>query len=357
MAGNQVDPRDLRVIAPCLGLKFSGINASMIAVLPEQAKRIRIAAMGFHIPEGIPRIGFWQFCRHCRRGPWRIWHARRNVDMLAGLILRRVFRFRLLLVFTSAAQRSHTWITRFCYHRMDRLIATTAAAASHLEAKAAVVSHGVNTAVFSPPEDRATAWAARGLNGKFGIGTFGRVRPQKGSEEFVEAVIRVLPRRPDWAAVIVGQTTKEFYLFEQRLRARVRDAGLEDRVCFTGFLKRPEDIPDWYRSLSVVVCPSHTEGFGLSCLEAMASGCPVIATRTGAWPELVSDGVDGYLVPCADRDALAAALMRITEDPEKARSMGRQARAKVVDSHRIQSEAEGIQAVYEQLLSVRGMEI
>ncbi len=323
----------------------------MIAVLPEIAKRTGIAVLGFHIPDGIPHIGLGRFGMLCWRGPWRIWHARRNVDMLVGLILRHIFRFRLMLLFTSAAQRSHSWITRFYYRRMDAVIATTSKAASFLERSAVVIPHGVDPDRFSPPSDRASAWAARGLPGIRGIGIFGRVRPQKGTEEFVEAMIRVLPQRPGWTAVIVGQTTAEFQPFERRLRERVRSAGLENRVCFVGFLKDPADVPGWFQSVSIVVCASRREGFGLSCLEAMASGCPVVATRAGAWPELITEGEDGYLVPPGDSAALAEALLKITTDSNVLLKMAEKARQKVLSRYQIAAEADGICSVYRELFS------
>lgn len=351
MEDKSLDPRELRVIAPCLGNRFSGINASLIAVLPEQARHISIATLGFHIAKGIPKISLGQFWRHCRDGRYRIWHARRNIDMLAGLVLRYIFRFKLVLLFTSVAQRRHSWITRFYYHHMDGLIAASSRAASFLDRNAVVIPHGVNTDIFYPPEDRAAAWEARGLKGRYGIGIFGRIRPQKGTEEFVNAMIRVLPQRPEWSVVLVGQTTKEYHPFERHLLAKIRKAGLEDRFHFTGFLKDSSDIPGWYRSLSVVVCPSRVEGFGLPCLEAMASGCPVVATRTGYWPELITEGEDGYLVPCEDTKALTGAIMKITEDPERVSRMGRLAQAKIANRHRIQDEAEGILQVYKQLFS------
>jgi len=352
-----LEPSELRVIAPCLGKRYSGINASMIAVLPELAKHVPIAALGFYVPADLPQIGFRQFLRLGWRGPWRIWHARRNMDMLVGLILRRIFRFKILLVFTSAAQRPHSWITRWYVHRMDALISPTAAAASFLDRPAKVVSHGVNTQVFHPPQDRQAEWASRGLPGRYGIGVFGRLRPQKGTEEFVEAMIRMLPQRPEWTAVLVGQTTKEFLPFEQRLRSRIKEAGLADRVLFTGFLKDPKDVPAWYRAMSVVVCPSRVEGFGLPCLEAMASGCPVVATRTGAWPELIKEGQDGYLVPCQDAGALAEAILKLTADPNRIDQMGRDAREKVAKHYRIEDEAAGIMEVYRRLFADRGMSL
>lgn len=351
MEDKSIDPRTLRVIAPCLGKRFSGINASMIAVLPAQARHIAIAALGFNIPEGIPQISFRRFWRQCRNGRYRIWHARRNIDMLAGLILRYVFRFRLILLFTSSAQRHHSRLTRFYYHRMDGIIATSSIAASFLDRNAVVIPHGVNTDIFYPPEDRAAAWDGRKRTGKYGIGIFGRIRPQKGTGEFIDAMIRVLPERPEWSVVVIGQTTEDFESFERHLRARIQKAGLEDRFHFTGFLEDPNEIPGWYRSLSVVVCPSRVEGFGLPCLEAMASGCAVVATRAGFWPELISDGEDGYLVPVKDTDALKGAIMKVTEDPEHTRKMGQLAREKIVSSYRIEDEAEGILKVYKKLFS------
>src|SRR5262249_13081323 len=150
----------------------------------------------------------------------------------------------------------------------------------------------------------------------------GRIRPQKGTEEFIDAMIEVLPQRPEWTAVLVGETTTEFQAFARRLRRKVEDAGLAGRVHFTGFLKDVNAIPEWYRALKVVVCASRNEGFGLSCLEALASGCPVIATSTGAWPELISDGQDGYVVSCSDTAALSGAIMKLTEDPLRIEKMG-----------------------------------
>jgi mannosyltransferase len=121
-----------------------------------------------------------------------------------------------------------------------------------------------------------------------------------------------------------------------------------------GFIEKQEDIAGWYRSLSVVVCPSRVEGFGLPALEAMASGCPVVATRTGAWPQLINHGQDGYLAPCADTGALKAAIEKITEDPERASLMGQRALEKISRQYGIRNESAGIIAVYKKLFSQRG---
>ncbi|MDH7599801.1 MAG: glycosyltransferase family 4 protein [Sedimentisphaerales bacterium] len=350
---NKVEPI---VINPCLGRRYSGINASLIAVFPHLDKLLPMAVMGLHVPGHIRRIK-WVDLLQQDNSRWRIWHARRNMDMVVGLLLRRGLGLRLLMVFTSAAQRSHTWTTRCYVKKMDAIIAPTRAAASFLSRPAVIVPHGVDTNLFFPPADRAVEWARTGLPGRYGIGVFGRVRPQKGTGDFVDAIMKVLPERPDWTAVIIGQTTAEYAAFQRTLVQRLVNAGLEKRVRFVGFLPNPSQIPGWYRALSVVVCPSRVEGFGLPCLEAMASGCPVVATRTGAWPEIVEDGLDGYLVPCGDVEAMADAIRRITADPSRLAVMGRHARQKIEDRYQITNEAAGIFGVYRQLLAKVGQQV
>lgn len=342
---------DVRVIAPNLGRRFSGVTASIIAVVPPLSRHVPIRVLGRDMPPRVPTISWGELFRHCRRGPWRIWHARRNIEMLAGLALRRLLGFRFVLIFTSAAQRRHTRYTRRLYGRMDRVVATTAAAASYLDRPAVVVPHGVDIRLFLPPEDREAEWRRRGGFGEYGIGIFGRVRPEKGTEELVDALCAVLPSHPGWGAAIVGETTPKHAAFLGRLREKVHDAGLSARVRFVGKVEEFSEIPDWYRAMSVVVAPPWVEGFGLTCLEAMASGCAVVATRTGAFPEIIDDGTNGWLVPCRDAGALTATLASVLGDPERLAEVGRRARAHVERHYTIEGEARALARIYEEALT------
>lgn len=347
------DVREIDVIVPHLKRRHTGVTTTVAALLPVQARQLRIAALGFGLPADWPQISWADLLRHGWRPPthrpFRIWHARRNNEMLVGLLLRRVLRMPLRLVFTSAAQRHHSALTRALVARMDRVIATSPEAARYLRVPAHVILHGVDLTRFGPAPDRAADWAATGLPGRFGIGVFGRVRPQKGTDLFVEAMCRLLPHYPDFAAVVVGAVTPEQRLFFERLKARVHTAGLAGRVVFLG--ERPAaEVPLWMRRMTIVVCPQRWEGFGLVPLEAMASGAAVVATRVGAAHHLIVEGETGFLVPPDNLDALAGRVDQLMQCPELALAMGQKGRAHVLAHFSIEREAAEIRAVYESLL-------
>ncbi|MDR2844876.1 MAG: glycosyltransferase family 4 protein, partial [Puniceicoccales bacterium] len=331
LLGFRVHPvAEIEVILPNLNSRFSGVTAATVAVVPHQQAGVGLAQVGYPLALDIPRLSWWQLFKLTAKplpsGRPRIFHTRRNIEMVAGLLLKHVFRRRLHLLFTSVAQRHHTWFTRFLYHRMDTVISPSPRSASFLRCPVkAIVPHGVDTVNYFPAEDRAKAWAEGGVSGKYGIGIFGRVRPQKGLQEFVDALCEVLPRHPDFTAIIVGETTPKFAAFVNRLKEKIRECGLESRFCWLGKLPF-KDIPLWFRRVSLVAAVSHNEGFGLTCLEAMASGTPVIGTRTGAFDMVIRDGTDGLLVPCKDTAALAAAFERLLADPANLEVMGRAAR-------------------------------
>jgi mannosyltransferase len=339
---------DLQLIVPNLHRRFSGVTATNRMVAPKLAKIFRAAWLGSHAPEGIARIGFLDLLKLWRRKEPLIWHSRRNDEMLAGVVLR-VLGWPLKLVFTSAAQRHHTWLTRWLIRQMDAVIATSALSASFLKREATVVMHGVDTDRYAPPQNRAAAFAESGLPGRYAIGCFGRVRAQKGSDVFVEAMCRLLPRYPDFTAVIVGAVVPEQQGFANDLRKRIEAAGLQSRVVITGELAI-EEVQRWYRRLSIYAFTSRNEGFGLTLIEAMAAGAALVASRAGAAEFVVDDGVTGRLVPPGDIDALVAALEPLMRDPAAASAMGARGRARMVEKFSLDAEANAIAGVYRMLV-------
>ena len=348
--------RRIHVIAPNFKRRLSGVTSTIIQLLPLQARMIGIASLGPGLPAHLPKLRWWQvpgLLLKPEGRSFRIWHARRNPEMLAGVVLKKLFRAPLRLVFTSASQRNHTRYTRWLIRRMDAVIATSRKSARYLKVDNTVIMHGVDTNRFSPPKDRAEAIRAVGLDpSQHYVGCFGRVRHQKGTDLFVDAMIRLLPDRPGWSAIIAGRTTPSHAAFEAQLRGRVDRAGLTERILFLG---EQTEIPRYYRALSLFVAPQRWEGFGLTPLEAMATGMPVVAADVGAFSELIEQGVTGAVVPPDDLDAMSAAAAGWMDDETRRQEASRAALELIHSKFQLQGEAEKILAVYEALWSAGSM--
>jgi len=341
-------PDDLQVIVPNLHRRYSGVTATNRMVAPRLAKLYRAAWFGSDAPEGIARLSTGDLLKLWRRKVPLIWHARRNDEMIVGVLLRALgWPFK--LVFTSAAQRHHSWITRWLIRRMDAIIATSDISASFLKVKATVIPHGVDTDVYAPPTDRAAAFAESGLPGRYAVGCFGRVRAQKGTDVFVDAMCRLLPRYPDFTAVIVGQVTAEQTPFANDLKKRIEAAGLQTRIVITGELPI-EQVQRWYQRLTIYAFTSRNEGFGLTLIEAMAAGSALVAARAGAAELVVEDAVTGVLIPTGDADALVAAVEPLMRDVAAATAMGERGRERVLAKFSLDAEAAQIGEVYRPLL-------
>jgi D-inositol-3-phosphate glycosyltransferase len=171
-----------------------------------------------------------------------------------------------------------------------------------------VIPSGVNTELFAPTGP--TAERARGTRRR--ILSVGRMVERKGFGDLIQALRRV----PDAELVIVGGPPADELDADpeaRRLRTLADRFGVADRVRLLGSVPR-EDMPGWYRSADVVACTPWYEPFGLTPLEAMACGVPVVAYAVGGLAESVIDGVTGSLVPSRDVRALAVALRTVLGD-------------------------------------------
>ncbi len=342
------DQGDTQVIIANLHWRYSGVTATNRMVAPKIAAMMRARWFGSDGPDGVPRITIGDLLTLWRRREPLVWHARRNNEMIAGVVLKAL-GWPLKLLFTSAGQRHHSWITRWLIRRMDAIIATSETSASYLKREATVITHGVDTDRYAPSPDRAAAFAEAGLPGRYAIGCFGRVRAQKGTDLFVEAMCALLPHHPDFTAVIVGQITADQTAFANGLRATIAAAGLQHRIVITGELPIDE-VVSWYKRLTIYAFTSRNEGFGLTLIEAMASGAALVATKAGAAEIVIDESANGVLAPIDDASALTAAIEPLMRDPSLAEAMGARGRAHVMARFSVDVEAEKIVAVYRGLL-------
>jgi mannosyltransferase len=348
-----VNIEETEVVAPNYKKRLSGVTSTIIQLVPLQIKLgINIAALGSGLPDSVPRIRYSQIGGLLRRpaiGTHRVWHARRNVEMIAGLILRHIFRAPLKLLFTSASQRHHKWLSKWLIRRMDAVIATSRKTAAYLEVPNTVVMHGIDTERFCPVDDKAAAREVLGFDRDVKIaGCFGRIRHQKGTDMFVDTMIRLLPERPGWIGIIAGRTTAEHSGFEKELRQRIDAAGLSDRILFVG---EHTDIERWYQILSLFIAPQRWEGFGLTPLEAMACAVPVVAADVGAFSELIVEGESGTVIERDDLEVMIAATIPYLDDQQLRNAASQASVDHVRAEFPLEREAKTLNAIYRDLLA------
>lgn len=179
------------------------------------------------------------------------------------------------------------------------------------------------------------------------VGVVGRLAEWKGQHVFLEAFARALPDGPE-RAVLVGSAMFGEDEYAAGLETQAARLGLGERVDFRGF--REDVVAELSRIDVLVHCSVVPEPFGQVVIEGMAAGLPVIAADAGGPAEVVTDGVDGLLVPPGDADGLARALRRLAEDPAERRRLGA---AALVSSRRFAPEvvAQQMLEVYRAILS------
>ncbi|MEN0139107.1 MAG: glycosyltransferase [Rhodococcus sp. (in: high G+C Gram-positive bacteria)] len=210
--------------------------------------------------------------------------------------------------------------------------------------KIRIIHNGVDPAAFDPNGDRAAA-AQFGITRRDRVvGILAALRPEKDHATLLRAARLVVDELPAAKFLIVGDGPMRGDL--ERLAGEL---GIADRVVFAG--SRP-DVRDLLTVMDVFVLSSYSvECFPMALLEAMAAGRPAVCTAVGGVPEMIAEGLTGYLVPPRSPQALAEKLLRVLSEPEKSREMGLAARtrvesefslrASVADSERALEEVAG----------------
>ena len=224
-------------------------------------------------------------------------------------------------------RRYGDWARRWAYHRLarrleqaalgrlDRLIANSNYVREALVAAYRLPPRALRTVYlgFSFPWPAAEDGARAGTRAVLFVGAnFER----KGLPALLAALARVRPRVPDVELHVLGDHPSR-----RRMEARAAALGLGGRVTFHGFVPRAE-VAACYRSAALLALPSEVEGFGITLLEAMHSGLPVIASAEGGSGELVRDGWNGYLVQPGDVGGLADRLLELLGDERRRAEMG-----------------------------------
>ncbi len=328
-----------------------------------QAAGIRALALGARTPIDLRAAG--RLISLLRRERIQIVHAHL---FLANVVARLLGRLSASPVVITTHHDTDVWMGR--RHRLlERATAPLSDAVvtcSEAVRQYALATYGLRPGLVQTlrnaiviPEGRADAEGRERLRRLFRAGpeerviaTVGRLdEPKKGLAVFLRAagqLARELQRVeevPKVRFVLVGEGPAR-----PGLEALAREQGIEH---FTTFLGERRDVTDLMEAFDLFVQPSLWEGFGVTLLEAMAAGLPVVASRVGGIPEIVSDGETGCLVAPGDADGLAAECFRLLRDPGLAARMGRAGRARLEENFDIERLVEETAALYRDLLSRR----
>jgi sugar transferase (PEP-CTERM/EpsH1 system associated) len=211
-------------------------------------------------------------------------------------------------------------------------------------ARVRFIPNGVAVERFDEAFDRTAVRVALGAaSGERIVGAIGVLRAVKDYDTLVHAFALVRRTRPDTRLVLVGHDRD--HRFERRMRETFPEwASVAPHVSFLGIRT---DVPALLSEFDVYVNSSIYEGMSNTTLEAMAARRAVVATRVGGTPDLIEEGVNGWLVPSRDPEALADRIGWVLDHPEEARAMGLAGRRRIESHHSFTRMVQGNADLYE----------
>lgn len=229
-------------------------------------------------------------------------------------------------------------------NRRDQIDECPAAAA-----RIQTVYNGINPVAFSSQPNRANVREELGIASGPVLVMIARLTEAKGHRFLLQALPHLIGEWPQLRCVFVGEGE-----LHEHLHRLVVELAVERSCCFLGVR---EDIADILAAADVVVLPSLSEGFPFVLLEALAMGCPVVASRVNGIPELIEDHKTGFLVPARDSHALMVAIREVLSDPIAAMRMGAEGRALVRERFTVDRMVGDTTAIFDAALHDAGIRI
>ena len=287
-------------------------------------------------------------------------HAQWLPNALLALLLKPFHRRPILVTVRGSDlpwvsnKRLVTRVVRALASGIDHFIAVSDKYAQELHTildipreKISYVQNGIDTTEFTPAASKERTRGDLGFPAnKLCLLYVGNVIEEKGVFHLLDAWLATHRNGQDPHLVVIGEGSAA-----EALAARVAASGLTNRVWLLG-KQSNEAVADWMRAADMFVFPTmHPEGVAQVVKEAMASALPIITTPAGGIPEVVTDGVTGFLVPQGDSAALAERIIELLGDPERRRVMGRQARDWIANSDlSIENSAQKVMSIYDRIV-------
>lgn len=317
-----------RTLREAVGLRGYGVKTIFLCQ-PDSELAKRAAAAGFEIRECIMEKSYdlsaiFKILRVIKKEGVDIVNTHSGRDSLLAGIAGRLSSRSLKIVRTRHLEMPIT--SRFTYSFLPHKVVTVSEHVRRYLISCGVCSEnivsvptGIDLSAFNPDEVEETLRGELGLGAATPlVGTVAILRRRKGHHILLNAVRSVIEKIPEARFVFAGDGPQK-----QNLEETIKELGLEEKVIMLGMRK---DIPKVLKALDVFVLPTLQEALGTSFIEAMAMEKPVIGSNIGGVGEVIKEGVNGYLVPPEDPEALAKALIKALGDKQKAVSMGLEGR-------------------------------
>tara|TARA_B110000037_G_scaffold187353_1_gene217891 strand:- start:388 stop:1122 length:735 start_codon:yes stop_codon:yes gene_type:complete len=224
----------------------------------------------------------------------------------------------------------------------DAVVSLTQNGADTCGVPSRIIGHGVDVERFKPVIDKVSIKRHLGINCSFSVAVIGRIRPNKGHGDFAEALAPLLHERPDLCPLAIGSALGKHKRWLEKLISKT--GGKLQHI------EEVDDIRPWVQGVDVVVMPSHSEGFSLVVLEAMAAGVPVIAAALPHMSEIISDGENGFLYPPGDSSALSAIIARLHSEPQLTAEIGAKGAISVRQHGNLSTEVQALNRLYLELI-------
>jgi glycosyltransferase involved in cell wall biosynthesis len=182
---------------------------------------------------------------------------------------------------------------------------------------------------------------------RFTVGWIGRMTAVKRTDDVLLAFRRLRELGVDACLCMVGDGPDR-----DHVERRASELGIVRECLFLGY---QEDVAPFYGAFDAVVLPSGNEGTPVSAIEALAGGRPVVATRVGGVPDVIRDGVDGFLVESGDVEQLAGRLAELARDPALRARLGDEGRRHVVPRYSVERLLDDVDRFYQSLLEANGL--
>jgi len=177
----------------------------------------------------------------------------------------------------------------------------------------------------------------------FVVGWVGRMTAVKRTDDVLKAMQRLVEGGVDAYLLLVGDGPDR-----EHLEQYAHELGVTKRCLFLGY---QEEVGRFYSTIDALLLPSANEGTPVSVIEALAAGRPAVATRVGGVPDVVREGLDGFLVEVGDAQGLADRLAELATDPELRARMGAEGRARVLERYAVQRLVDDVDRLYRSLLA------